>query len=122
MKEPKLHCPLTFAVKAISGKWKLFILSVLSNGDTKRYGEIKRDCENITEKMLTSQLRELENDDIINRKVYAEVPPKVEYSLTERGKKLCLIFDPLYEWGVDYIKDIKPDQAYLLNQKKSETS
>lgn len=73
--------------------------------------------------MLTSQLRGLENDDIINRKVYPEVPPKAEYSLTERGKKLCLIFvAPLHEWGVDYIKDIKPDQAYLVNQKKSETS
>jgi DNA-binding HxlR family transcriptional regulator len=114
MNEPKGHCPLTIAVKVISGKWKLFILSILSNGEVKRYGEIRNTCENITEKMLTSQLRELEKDGIVFRKVYAQVPPKVEYSLTDLGQKLCLIFDPLYEWSVDYIKEIRPDQLHLI--------
>jgi DNA-binding HxlR family transcriptional regulator len=105
---------VTIAVKVISGKWKLFILSVLSNGEVKRYGEIRRTCENITEKMLTSQLRELEKDGIVFRKVYAQVPPKVEYSLTDLGKKLCHIFGPLYDWGVDYIKEVRPDQLHVL--------
>jgi DNA-binding HxlR family transcriptional regulator len=107
MRDPKLHCPLTFAVKAVSGKWKLYILSLLSDGAPKRYGEFKNTCENLTEKMLTSQLRELERDGIISRKVFPEVPPRVEYSLTELGRKLMPVFDLLYVWGVDYMKENK---------------
>ncbi|MGN7824234.1 helix-turn-helix transcriptional regulator [Chitinophaga varians] len=121
MRDPRLHCPLTLAVKAISGKWKLYILSMLSDGTPKRYGELlKSTCENLTEKMLTSQLRELEKDGIITRKVYPEVPPRVEYMLTESGRKLCTIFEPLYEWGVDYMKTHHHDQfAWLeLGRKK----
>jgi DNA-binding HxlR family transcriptional regulator len=120
MSNPKLHCPLTFAVKAISGKWKLYILSQLLDGKSKRYGEFKSSCENITEKMLTSQLRELENDGIISRKVYPEVPPRVEYSLTELGKKLSPVFDLFYDWGIDYMKEKKADQLYLLEQSATE--
>jgi len=113
MKHPKESCPLTLAVKMISGKWKLFILNGLKSGP-KRYGELRKICTNITEKMLTSQLKELQQDGIINRKVYPQVPPKVEYSFTEIGEKLCFIFDPLYSWGVEYIKEVRPEQAHLL--------
>ena len=114
MRDPRLHCPLTFAVKAVSGKWKLYILSLLSDGAPKRYGEFKNTCENLTEKMLTSQLRELERDGIISRKVFPEVPPRVEYSLTELGKKLIPVFDVLYDWGVDYMKEKKLEELHLL--------
>ena len=117
MNGPREHCPLTFAVKVISGKWKLFILHSLING-TKRYGEIRKISDNLTEKMLTSQLRELEKDGIIHRKVYAQVPPKVEYSLTELGEKLCFLFDPLYKWGIEYVKKMKPDQVHLLTESE----
>lgn len=120
MRNPKLHCPLTYAVKAISGKWKLYILSMLSDGQPKRYGELKKTGENLTEKVLASQLRELEQDGIICRKVYPEVPPRVEYMLTESGRKLCAIFEPLYEWGVDYMKDNKPEKLYLLKMDRQE--
>ncbi|WP_428742395.1 winged helix-turn-helix transcriptional regulator [Tenacibaculum sp.] len=114
MHHPEESCPLSLGVKMISGKWKLFILNGLKN-EPKRYGELRRICGNITEKMLTNQLKELQNDGLINRKVYPQVPPKVEYSLTEIGQKLCFIFDPLYEWGVEYIKEVIPEQSYLLN-------
>ena len=118
MKHPKESCPLTLAVKMISGKWKLFILNGLKNGP-KRYGELRTICTNITEKMLTNQLRELQKDGIIKRKVYPQVPPKVEYSFTEIGEKLCLIFDPLYSWGIEYIKKVKPEQSHLLKNMKT---
>lgn len=70
-----------------------------------RYGQIKVDCENISEKMLTNQLKELEEDGIVNRKVYPEVPPKVVYSLTPLGNELLEALTPLYDWGVKYIED-----------------
>ncbi len=114
MHHPEESCPLSLGVKMISGKWKLFILNALKNGP-KRYGELRRICGNITEKMLTNQLKELQRDGLINRKVYPQVPPKVEYSFTEIGEKLCFIFDPLYEWGVEYIKEVIPEQSYLLD-------
>lgn len=114
MKHPKETCPLTLAVKIISGKWKLFILNGLKDGP-KRYGELRKICPNITEKMLTSQLKELQKDGIIKRKVYPQVPPKVEYSFTSIGEKLCFLFDPLYSWGVEYIKDVKPELLYLIS-------
>ncbi|MEC5143143.1 helix-turn-helix domain-containing protein [Chitinophaga sp. 212800010-3] len=116
MRDPKLHCPLTFAVKAISGKWKLYILSLLSDGKVKRYGEFRNNFEHLTEKMLTSQLRELERDGIISRTVYPEVPPRVEYQLTELGKKLCKVFDVLYDWGVEYMKERKQEELVRLEQ------
>jgi DNA-binding HxlR family transcriptional regulator len=115
MNEIRPHCPLTFAVKAISGKWKLLILNALTAGP-KRFGELRRECENITEKMLTSQLKELERDELIHREVFAQVPPKVEYSLTPLGHELNAVFDPLYKWGVKYMQQTKPDQLHLIDQ------
>jgi len=106
-------CALSHAVSVISGKWKLYILHGLSDG-AKRYGELKKICGTITEKMLTQQLRELEKDGVVSRKVYPEVPPKVEYSFTELGLKLTFLFEPLTEWGVEYIKEIHPDKISIL--------
>ncbi|MFY0546089.1 winged helix-turn-helix transcriptional regulator [Brevibacillus sp. H7] len=85
-------------LKVIGGKWKPVILCHLTEG-VKRFGELKRDMPEITQKMLTQQLRELEQDGIIDRKVYTQVPPKVEYSLTEYGQTIREVLDVMSEWG-----------------------
>ncbi len=85
----------------IGGRWKVLILQELFSG-VKRFGELHRALAGITQKMLTQQLRELERDGIINRMVYAQVPPKVEYSLTEFGMTLRPILETMHEWGVRF--------------------
>jgi len=111
------NCPMTLAINMISGKWKLFILYGLRDGK-KRYSELRRLCEGISEKMLTNQLRELEKHGLVKRKVYPQVPPKVEYSFTEIGEKLSFMFDPLYDWGLSYIKEQRPEQYHLVENFK----
>ena len=95
---PDMKCPVTRAVQALGGKWKLHIIYHLMQG-TKRFSELKRAIPAVTQQMLTSQLRELEDDGIISRKVYPQVPPKVEYSLTELGGQLRAVTDALVIWG-----------------------
>ncbi|CAL2085868.1 helix-turn-helix domain-containing protein [Tenacibaculum sp. 190524A02b] len=112
MKKIVAYCPLSNAVKVFSGKWKLFIIVRLIDGPL-RYGQIKVDCENISEKMLTNQLKELEEDGIVNRKVYAEVPPKVVYSLTPLGKELLEALVPLYDWGIKNLDN--KEVPFILN-------
>jgi DNA-binding HxlR family transcriptional regulator len=90
------------ALSVISGKWKLKILNQLLNG-SMRYSEINRKVNGITEKMLSQQLRELEEDNIITRTVYPEVPPRVEYSFTDMGKELVDIFYALEKWGSHFM-------------------
>lgn len=85
-------------LNVIGGKWKPIILHMLSSG-TLRFGELKKNIPPVSQKMLTQQLRELEADGIISRRVYAEVPPKVEYSLTARGATLKPVLEKLYAWG-----------------------
>lgn len=96
--ENPISCPMVSAINVIGGKWKPIILHMLSDG-TMRFGEIKKNIPPISQKMLTQQLRELEADGIVRRKVYAEVPPKVEYSLTDLGTTLKPILQGLYAWG-----------------------
>lgn len=91
-------CPVTTTLSVIGGKWKPIILFIIRD-EKKRFGEIKKLISSITQKMLTQQLRELEEDGIINRKVFAVIPPKVEYSITEYGKSLFPILDELALWG-----------------------
>lgn len=93
-----LGCPMTSVMNVIGGKWKVIILFHLRDS-TLRFGELKRCIPNITQKMLTQQLRELEEDGLVSRKVYAEVPPKVEYSSTPLSDELRPILDMLCEWG-----------------------
>lgn len=95
------NCPIEAALDIIGGKWKGVILSRL-NGETKRFNELKRTIPRITQRMLTTQLRELERDKLITRKVYAEVPPRVEYSLTAKGESLTPILNALLNWGVQH--------------------
>ena len=98
-------CPLTTAMNVIGGKWKVVILGHLFTGD-KRFGELKKLVCGVTQKMLTQQLRELEDDGLIHREVYKEVPPRVEYSLTDFGRSLSPILQDLCIWG-QQIKDNK---------------
>lgn len=96
-------CPMVLVHKLISGKWKILILWYLSSG-CLRFSEIKRKLPDVTQKMLTNQLRSLEDDGLVNRKVYPEVPPKVEYSLTEIGKSIIPMLEQMYSFGIDYGK------------------
>lgn len=93
-------------LKVIGGKWKPVVLCHLTEG-VKRFGELKRDMPEITQKMLTQQLRELEHDGIIDRKIYTQVPPKVEYSLTEYGQTLRGVLNVMAEWGLKHQERIE---------------
>lgn len=99
-------CPVGVIIKIVGGKWKTLIVHTLLGG-TKRFNELRRIMPNVTQRMLTNQLRELEADQIIIRKVYAEVPPKVEYSLTEIGYALKTILEQMESWGACYIEKTK---------------
>jgi len=92
------NCPVTTAIDVIGGKWKVIILYQL-RGETLRFGELKKAIPKITQKMLTQQLRELEKDKLVKRHVYAEVPPKVEYTSTELATQLNPALDLLCAWG-----------------------
>jgi DNA-binding HxlR family transcriptional regulator len=96
--EPEL-CRVEDALGILVGKWKPIILLHLLQKGTTRFSELKRSVPGITQKMLTKQLRELEDEDIIERVVYPQVPPKVEYSITEYGKSLEPILEAMHEWG-----------------------
>lgn len=98
------QCPIEVGLNILSGKWKLKILWHLSNR-TVRFCELQHLLGNITTKTLTQQLRELEEQDIIIRKVFPEIPPKVEYSLSETGATLKPILTQLCNWGKNYIQD-----------------
>ncbi|RLL43643.1 transcriptional regulator [Oceanobacillus piezotolerans] len=99
--EPEL-CKVEDALGILVGKWKPIILLHLLKNGTQRFSELKRSLPGITQKMLTKQLRELEEEDIIQRVVYAQVPPKVEYSITEYGRGLEPILEAMHEWGTKH--------------------
>lgn len=99
--EGQNFCPIETGIELLSGKWKARILWKLYNQPTMRFGELRRSLNGITEKMLTQQLRELESINLIVRKIYREVPPKVEYSLSDFGKTLKPIFSALCVWGTE---------------------
>lgn len=92
-------CPLTIAQDAIAGRWKIIILSHLSKKEVIRFNELLRMIPGVSKGILTRQLRELEEYGIIHREVYKEVPPKVEYSLTEDGKRFKPVLDCMFSWG-----------------------
>jgi len=93
------RCPLRPALDVIGGKWKPIIIHHLIRGGVQRFGQLRRLLPDATQKMLTQQLRELERDGIVARKVYHQVPPKVEYSLTTFGRTLIPVMTELCEWG-----------------------
>lgn len=101
------ECQVDKALEAIVGKWKHKILFHMIKEEKIRFNELKRSIPGITQKMLTSQLRELEEQDLINRKVYAQIPPKVEYSLSEHGKSLIPLLKMMSAWGNEHVKHIE---------------
>jgi DNA-binding HxlR family transcriptional regulator len=94
----EFHCPVKLTADIIGGKWKPMILFYLEGG-TRRFGQLQKLIPGLTKKMLTQHLRELEHDEIVHRKVYAVVPPKVEYSLTRHGESLKPILKLMSAWG-----------------------
>ena len=101
------NCPVTATIQLIGGKWKILVLHLISN-DINRFGKMSMMLKTISKQMLTTQLRELEDHGLIERKIYAEIPPRVEYFLSEKGKSLMPIIDAMKVWG---------DQ-HIINQEK----
>ena len=97
-------CPMELGINILSGKWKLRILRNLYIKKVVRFNELQRNLGNITTKTLTEQLRELEDKKIIKRTIYPEIPPKVEYSLTEIGSSIEPVLKTLCDWGNDYLE------------------
>ncbi|GGA24617.1 winged helix-turn-helix transcriptional regulator [Paenibacillus physcomitrellae] len=109
-------CRIEQALEVVVGRWKVSILFLLFLG-TKRFSELQKAIPQITKKVLTTQLRELEEHDIIQRVVYPEVPPKVEYSITEYGKSLAPVLEVINEWGnkhVEYMKSREPREEKAI--------
>jgi DNA-binding HxlR family transcriptional regulator len=94
-------CPVETTLMLIGNKWKVLIIRDLLTG-TKRFGELKKSIGKVSQKVLTTQLRDMEESGLISRKIYAEVPPRVEYSLTELGKSLQPILNAMLQWGTEY--------------------
>lgn len=105
------NCEKELTLSIISGKWKIVILWHLGRDGAHRFSELQRLFPKITHKMLTSQLKELIDDGIVHREVFPEVPPRVEYSITELGKTLLPIVEMMYEWGKKRIEDLKKSEA-----------
>lgn len=96
------NCPVTATMSVIGGKWKILILFLICN-DIRRFGKMSMTLKDISKQMLTTQLRELERDGIIERKIFPEIPPHVEYYLTEKGTSLLPIIELMKDWGNTYM-------------------
>lgn len=103
-------CPVETTLMLIGDKWKVLILRDLMPG-TKRFGELKRSIGSVSQKVLTAQLRDMEEKGLVSRRVYAEVPPRVEYSLTELGRSLKPILEAMWIWGEGYQAKSKGSEA-----------
>ncbi|MBU4525144.1 MAG: helix-turn-helix transcriptional regulator [Desulfomicrobium sp.] len=108
----RYRCYFELTLAVIGGKWKPIILYHLSLASAVRFGELRRGMPDVTERMLTRQLRELEADGLVHREVYREVPPRVEYSLTEMGRSLIPLLLQMRAWGVDYEKFLGADVIF----------
>ena len=103
-------CPVETTLTLISSKWKVLILRDLLTG-TKRFGELRRSLGGVSQKVLTAQLREMEDSGLLTRTVYPEVPPRVEYALTALGESLRPILDAMWDWGTAYQADSRAREA-----------
>jgi len=110
-----LRCPVEACLEVIGGKWKAVILFHLLSG-TKRFNELRRLLPKVTQRMLTRQLRELEQDGLVEREIYPQVPPKVEYSLSEFGETVEPILRILQQWGVEYLDRINATRPVRLQE------
>lgn len=102
MAEKQQACPAETAISLLGSKWKLLILRELFKG-MRRFGELSRSVPGISQKMLTQQLRQMEEDGLVSRKIYPEVPPRVEYSLTDIALSLKPVLDAMHKWGTKYV-------------------
>lgn len=102
-----IQCPVEYTLNMIGGKWKPYILHHLSSSEVMRYGELKRSMPAITHKMLSAQLKELDADGLIIRTEYPQIPPKVEYALSEKGISLIPVFEAMSSWGQAYMPIIE---------------
>jgi DNA-binding HxlR family transcriptional regulator len=96
-----VNCPVTATMGVIGGKWKLLIVHLINN-DINRFGKLSMILKDISRQMLTTQLRDLEADGLIKRVIYAEIPPRVEYFLTDKGKSLLPVLSAMKDWGLQY--------------------
>ena len=101
----RIQCPVQATLRVIGGKWKVLILWNLGD-EVRRFSELRRHIPGITQKMLTQQLRELESDGLVHREVFAEVPPRVEYSITDYGRSLQPVLGTMCEWGTAHLDRI----------------
>lgn len=108
------NCPVTATMEVIGGKWKLLILHLINN-DIRRFGKMSMMLKDISKQMLTTQLRELENDGIIERTIYPEIPPRVEYSLSKKGKSLLPIVELMKDWGNQNVLQVKEKELKLVS-------
>lgn len=119
MKDPSCYfCPVEGTLDVIGGKWKPLIIWYLRKR-VLRFSDLRRAIPGITDVMLTKQLRELEQDGVIKRKVYSQIPPKVEYSLTPLGKTLVPLLDALCTWGIGHMKIPMIDDDEILSRRPS---
>jgi DNA-binding HxlR family transcriptional regulator len=116
-----IECDLTYAINKIGGRWKLQLLSSLEN-KKRRFSELKKEFSFITERMLTLQLRALEQDGLVKRTVYAEVPPRTEYELTEMAVALAPLLKQLSDWGNKHRSVTKNEMAELIPASLSHIS
>jgi DNA-binding HxlR family transcriptional regulator len=107
-------CPVETTLALIGEKWKILIIRDLLNG-TKRFGELKKSCSGISQKVLTTNLRAMEDDGLVSRKVFPQVPPRVEYTLTDVGYSLAAVLNAMASWGTDYKTFLK-----LLKKRTSQ--
>jgi len=106
------RCEIEITLELISGKWKALILWNLGNHEIIRFNEFRRIIPEITQKMLTQQLRSLEENRLVNRKIYNQIPPMVEYSLSEEGRELMPILEQMDKWGKNYVNNYKKTKQY----------
>jgi DNA-binding HxlR family transcriptional regulator len=116
LKGKEYHCAMDITMDYIGGKWKTVVLWYLRK-DKKRFGELRKLIPNITEKMLSLQLKDLENDGIVKRKIYPVVPPKVEYYLTDFGKTLIPMLEEIARWG----RGLAESQGKLVDRSKRQS-
>lgn len=111
-------CPIRVVLDRIADKWTVMMMSVLSDGAPHRFGDLRRNIEGISQKMLTQTLRDLERDGLVARTLYPEIPPRVEYALTPLGVTLCGPVSQLGEWACAHVNEIKEAQIKFDKRKR----